>query len=174
MCLDYGTPKRLREARLGLREYPPECGNKEMLLALLREELDNGCYDDATVFHPLLRIMLRGLVANHDRLFHLWQEPKHMFCDVVQALGIPFGFINGRSDVPGVEAQEVLLYARPGWTHPYVFMVVRNILQACCQPEDVAPWTDVLPDLWLTFAGKPGTFIEAAMRYPDLIQVEVA
>jgi|GEM_PF-4484690 len=173
MCLDYGTPYRLRMARLGLCDYPLECHDKATLLAHLREEMEAGHYGDPALFHPFLKVLLQGLVENHGRIFWLWQEPRHAFCDVIQALGIMFGFINGRDCVPAAVEQERFMRCRMDWVHPQVFMVARNVAQACCDPEDIAPWRE-LPETWLGFAGIDGLLLDTAMRNPELMQLSVA
>lgn len=106
---------------------------------------------------------MRGLVRSHDKRHAIWQEPHHAFCEVVQALGLAFGFINlGEYHVyPTRDWQDQALRRRIDWVHPYVFAVVRDIANSCCTAEELAPWQITLAR-WYVFGGKTLMILEVA------------
>ena len=170
MCLKYGTPKRFADVYLDGASYPVECDNKHHLLVYLKHELRSGAYDDEVRFHPFLKVILQGLALHHRRLCRLWREPNYPFCDVIQSIGLVFGFMNGLDKSPERRLQDALLANRMEIINRQVFSIVRNVVLTCVPRRRYKPWQDVL-DRWRHFSGVEGLMLELALRKPHVIQV---
>lgn len=175
MCLHYGTPYRFLQALRGETCYPAECHDRATLLAWLDAELAAGVYLETADFHPLLAVMLEGLAANHARMHPLWREPEYPFCDVVQALALVFGFVNGAFSkdaplVPTRAIQDAFLKGRAPFINSQVFTIVRDVGLKCCG-ETLAPWEEQM-ERWLAFGGMETLLFEVAERNPGLLTIE--
>ena len=171
MCLKYGTPKRLADVYLDGARYPLECDSKPLLLRYLKQELRDHAYDDETRFHPFLKVILQGLVRNHPKLCRLWREPNYPFCDVIQSIGLVFGFMNGLTKAPERKLQDALLLQRFEVINRQVFSIVRNVVLTCVPRRRYKPWQDVM-DRWRGFSGMEGAMLELALRKPHMMRIE--
>lgn len=171
MCLEYVTPHGFLSARLEAPCYPLECTDKATILTLVGTELAGGIYDDAEVYHPFIPVILRGIVANHDRMNPRWSEPQYPFCDIMQSVGLVFGFVNNNPHImPDRETQDTFLrYPVPGicWQ---VYTIVRSVVMTCVDKPEVQPWKEQMAH-WLAFSGAAGLIMELAERRPELIQL---
>jgi hypothetical protein len=170
MCLKFGTPKRLADVYLDGACYPMECESKALLLRYLKQELRDKAYDDTTRFHPFLKIILKWLVRNHRKLCRIWREPNYPFCDILQAIGLVFGFMNGLDKAPERKLQDALLLHRFEVINRQVFSIVRNVVLTCVPRRIYKPWQDVL-DRWRSFSGMEGFMLELALQKPRLLQI---
>lgn len=175
MCLKYGTPSRFLRALDG-EDYPILCEDKQRILALLRDEFRHGYYDDEEKFHPFLRLMLHDLLHNHKRMSTLWREPKYRFCDVMQSVGLVFGFVNtliqqdGQPLRPTRQIQDGFLGGLvringQRLINDQVYTIVRDVALKCCKARDLKPWTDIM-NRWLVYSGFDGVRLEHGLRYP--------
>lgn len=163
MCLKYGTPYRLTQSYYHGASFPEECHHKDDLLAILADERAQDVYHDETLYHPLLRSMLYGLVDHHARTAALWQEPRHMFCDKIQAVALIFGFHDNIRTMPKRLVQDNFGYLARDTLHPEVYLESRNVAMCCVEEAARLPYQRLLDD-WNTLAGLTGALIVTSLR----------
>lgn len=146
MCLQMGTPERLRLSRLGA-ELPPLEDTREALIATLRAELLSGCYFDPHHYHPLLAVLLMGLATRDQRLPEIYRDPYHKLCETVQSAAIVFGIGNSETDYfPDPVEQGMCLLFRLESVYEVNYAVARLTLK-CCAPAALPLFADEMADM---------------------------
>jgi len=171
MCLTPGgTPERHRLLKAGF-DLPPLEDTREALIGALREEIVAGAYQRADRYHPLLGVLLEGLVTRDMELPTYFRTPVFPLCDAIQGVALVFGIAKTVAWFPDPALQGAfLLYGHREIVFQN-YVLARLVVKTCCARQNALLFTEEM-EMLRRRAGMEGLILENGLEEGYLLPGE--